>query len=535
MNLLDLVRRGPARPHLVTAAYHTPNGPLHLGHIGGPFLSADVVARHLETLGHPVARISATDSHESYILMTARRASLAPETVATRYHDSALDALTGLGMRQDAWPDMHRDPYRAVYHERSHAAVADLERRGRLVRESEKLLHATATGRGLVGAFVHGRCPACGSGAAGSSCESCGLWFGPADLLDARPVLAEDGPAELRTVNSVFLPGDPRYFSGEEAARRFPPGYADLLEEYVAHNGRRIRLNHPLGWGVPWRGGAANDVHLSYGTGTYAAFSVLRDLYREADPAGRDAFARDTDVVTVATGGYDATLPWMFVLAFMDDDTDWQPHQHHIMNRFLLLNGAKFSTSRGHVIWAHDYLAAGLPVDPLRGYLASLSDAGRESDFRTAEFADWTSRVLAGRWDPAVRRALRDGTGDTAPVPHSFTAEAVAALTATADALRPPTTSPRAALAVLDDWVARADRGLAPGEHATWLAVLAVLAQPLMPSFAGALWKALGAEGSPTLAGPLPGRVTAPGAYEGLPAVSRAAVEALLPRQEATG
>ncbi|WP_187283199.1 class I tRNA ligase family protein [Streptomyces sp. t39] len=529
MNLLEPVRRGPARPHLVTAAYHTPNGPLHLGHIGGPFLSADVVARHLETLGHPVARISATDSHESYILMTARRGGLAPEEVASRYHDEALAALTGLGMHQDAWPDMHRAPYRAIYHERSHATVADLERRGRLVRETEKLLHSSTTGQGLVGAFVQGRCPACGSGAAGSSCESCGLWFGPADLIDPRPVLPEDGTAEPRTVTSVFLTGDPRRFSGEEAARRFPPGYADLLETYVTHNGRRIRLNHPLGWGVPWRGGAAGDVHLSYGTGTYAAFSVLRDLYRTADPAGRDAFARDTDVVTIATGGYDATLPWMFVLAFMDDETDWQPHQHHIMNRFLLLNGSKFSTSRGHVIWAHDYLRAALPVDPLRGYLASLSDAGEESDFRTADFADWTSRVLAGRWDPAIRRALRDAAGDETAVPDSFTAEALTALTATADALRPPTTSPRAALAVLDDWITRAERGLAPGEPAPWLAVLAVLAWPLMPTLGTQLWTTLGRTDHPTLATPLPTRVVTPEAFEGLPTVTRSAVEALLP------
>ncbi|MFE0737330.1 class I tRNA ligase family protein [Streptomyces sp. NPDC058855] len=530
MNLIEQVRRGPARPHLVTAAYHTPNGPLHLGHIGGPFLSADVVARHLETLGHPVARISATDSHESYILMTARRGGLTPEAVATRYHDEALTALTGLGMHQDAWPDMHRAPYRDLYHARSHATVEDLARRGRLVHETEKLLHSTTTGQGLVGAFVQGGCPACGSGAAGSSCEACGLWFGPADLTGARPTLPEDGTAELRAVRSAFLPGDPRWFSGEEAARRFPPGYAELLEAYVAHNGRRIRLNHPLGWGVPWTGGTADDVHLSYGTGTYAAFSILRDLYRDADPAGRDAFARDTDVVTIATGGYDATLPWMFVLAFMDDDTDWQPHQHHIMNRFLLLNGSKFSTSRKHVIWAHDYLDAGLSVDALRGYLASLSNADGESDFRTAGFTDWTSRVLADRWDPIVRRALRDGAHHDATYSESFTAEAVAALTAAADALRPPTTSPRAALATLDAWITRAEPGLAPGHHPLWLAVVSLLAWPLMPAFGTQLWTALGGTGHPTLATPLPDRITAPEAYEGLSAVPRTSVEALLPQ-----
>ncbi len=492
-----------------------------------------MVARHLETLGHSVARISATDSHESYILMTARRDGLAPTSVATRYHDAALATLTGLGMDQDAWPDMHRAPYRELYHERSHATVEDLERRGRLVVEAEKLLFSGSTGQGLVGAFVHGRCPACGNGAAGSSCETCGLWFGPADLVDPLPVLPEDGAAELRAVRSVFLSGDPRWFTGEEAARRFPPGYAELLESYVAHNGRRIRLNHPLGWGVPWRGGAPGDVHLSYGTGTYAAFSVLRDLYRAADPAGRDAFARDTDVVTIATGGYDATLPWMFVLAFMDDDTDWQPHRHHIMNRFLLLNGSKFSTSRGHVIWAHDYLDAGLPVDPLRGYLASLSDAAGESDFRTAGFADWTSRVLAGRWDPAIRRALRDGAESRSAAPESFTAEAVATLVAAADALRPPTTSPAAALAVLDDWITRAEAGLGPGEPPQWLAVLSLLAWPLMPTLGTQLWTVLGGTGHPRLTASLPDRIVTPEAYKGLPAVSRTAVEALLPKRGA--
>lgn len=534
--MLDAVRRGPARPHLMTAAYHTPNGPLHLGHLAGPFLCADVVARHLETLGHPVARISATDSHESYILMTSRREGRPPEEVASDYHQSAADTLTGFRMPQDAFLDMHQEPHRSRYHQLSHAAVRRLTAEGRVSVEEEKVPFARTTGRGLVGAFVAGRCPRCGSGAAGSSCEVCGVWFGPGDLRDPRPTLPEDGDVVLRSVPSAFLEGSSRWFSGDEAARRFAAPYAELLETFVEFNGRRIRLNHPLGWGVPWEPSPANGmVHLSYGTGTYAAFRIIGETYRATVPSGVDPFSLDTPVVTVSTGGYDATLPWMFVMAFMDDAaSDWQPYQQHIINRFLLLNGEKFSTSRGHVIWGHDYLASGLPVDPLRMYMARIAAEGKESDFRTADFASYSASVLASRWDPLIRKALRAAADGGTPQPSTGIREdAAAALVRTADHLRPPASSLRGAAAEIEAWIARGEAGLEGGDHRMWLATLAVLTHPVMPGLGQQLWACLGFLGSPKVADLGAGTATGavrPEWYTGLAPVSRARLEALLPQ-----
>src|SRR6476659_1853623 len=107
--LIDAIRPRSPEDFLICAAYHTPSGHLHLGHLGGPFLGADAMGRHLETLGHRVVRINGTDSHEAYVLLAAQQEGRSPEETASRYCASAREVLAGFDLHSDTFIDFNAD------------------------------------------------------------------------------------------------------------------------------------------------------------------------------------------------------------------------------------------------------------------------------------------------------------------------------------------------------------------------------------------------------------------------------------------
>jgi methionyl-tRNA synthetase len=492
------LRGGQPRRFLVTAAYHTPNGPLHLGHIGGPFLKADAFARAQRSLGHEVTSISATDAYESYVLLAATAEGRSPEELAAANQRLAYESLRGLDMAPEIYIDLHAEPARTAYARNSDALVKALDADQRIRIERRTLLRAGSTGRYLIAAFALGRCPACGSECSGTSCEACGVWFDASCLVDVRPRLAADADAAQVLVSGAYAVAGPE-FSTDEVGARFAARYWPLLERYLAVTGPVISMSHPLGWGVPWTLHRLGDlvVHNSYGAGLPAAAMIMGDAYAARCDKDVNAFSRSSDVTTVATGGFDAALPWMFLLALTTPRVDWQPYRYHLLNDFLSLNGQKFSTSARHVIWAHEYLAAGLPADEIRGYLASVSGKDATRDFSTSEFARWTRDVLIARWQRVVSEALSPGRPFTA---REEASEAVIAQRALAEfhaLMSPPDCDLAAGLRVLDTWIQRHAHDDRPTGPATFLRVTALLAWPFMPSWAGGLWRATGLTGSP--------------------------------------
>jgi methionyl-tRNA synthetase len=524
--LHERIRTEPPGRYLVTAAYHTPNGHLHLGHLAGPFLSGDVLARWLGVLGHDVRRITATDALEPYVLLSAIALGRDPREVAATYYASARDTLRGFDLHQDAFLDLSAEPWATEYRRRSRDLAAHFARRGRLHTRELRLGRSARSGRYLVGPFALGRCPGCGSEAAGTSCEACGLWFTPDKLRGVTPRLAADADPEWQSVPTRFLAAAPE-FGVEEVRRRFPAEFTGLLGDFLAHNGPWLHVSQPLGWGVRWDDPAlpAESVHVSYGLGSTVAADLISQAYQEITGHG-SPFARSGSATTVLTAGYDAALPCMFLLATMDDELDRRPFDHHVLNSFVRLNGAKFSTSRGHVITGPDYLSAGLPTDPFRLYGARLRTGDTEPNFRPADFAEYATTHWHDRLGALLARAR-----DTAPDElDANTRDAVAdALRRMARALALPNPDLRAGALVVEDWLAAGESGLAASAPFWWLKALALLAQPYLPRWTESAWQGLGGHGTPTLTGfetPTPTTVRWP---EPLPPVSAARLDDLLP------
>jgi methionyl-tRNA synthetase len=284
-------------------------------------------------------------------------------------------------------------------------------------------------------------------------------------------------------------------------------------------------VSQPLGWGVPWDDPAlpAESVHVSYGLGSTVAAELISQAYQEITGYG-SPFARSAAATTVLTAGYDAALPCMFLLATMDDELDRVPFDHHVLNRFVLLNGTKFSTSRGHVITGPDYLDAGLPTDPFRLYGARIQARGTEPDFRPAEFAEYATTLWHDRLGTVLARCRDNAEPDDL---DAGTRDAVADAVRRLDhALALPDPDPRAGALVVEDWLAAGEAG--PTAPYWWLKALALLTCPFMPRWAEGAWRGLGGRGAPTLAG-FETRPTTVRWPEPLPPVSAARLAGLLP------
>lgn len=530
--LAERVRGGAAAKYLITAAYHTPNGPLHLGHVGGPFLRADAVARWLRCIGHQVHTVSSTDGHESYVLLAALAEDCEPEEIVHRYHEAARGALQAFDMAPELYFDQQARPWKTMYDEHSHAFECALAAEGRIIVRGKTHLRSPGTARFLVGAFAVGRCPACGAGVGGSSCEQCGVWFGPAALVDPTGRLPEDANAVPIQVDTVWARASDA-FCLEEAERRFAAPYATLLGRYIDLNGPEILLTHPIGWGVPWQERDLGEgiVHSSYGLGLPAATRIMGSLYAGLSGHGVDAFGTSSGVITVATGGFDATLPWMFLLGLTCDAIDWEPYRFHVLNRFLRLNGQKFSTSRNHVIWAHDYAAAGLSTDALRVYLGLLSPSQEEANFRTQDFAQYTRDVLVHGWEASVAAALRDAAAPPhCPPDDGALRSAESVLMPMAEAFSLPDVDTGRAVSILAEWFDVAGQSLRASSPALFVRVAAVLAEPFMPRWSEGLWRACG-DGRPSVEGLLdPVRIRS-GPRDELRVVTDEALESLLPQR----
>jgi methionyl-tRNA synthetase len=532
MALIDAVRRGPSQRYLITAAYHTPNGALHLGHLGGPFLSADVLARHLLSIGHEVARITATDAHESYVHLAALSQGRSATEVASANYRSARDTLAAFGMHQDAFIDLGDETWARPYREDSDSIARHMMARKRVELRELTLPRSRRSGRFVIGPFAVGRCPFCSAEAAGTSCEVCGMWFGANHLRDVRPRLEEDDDLEPITVPTVYYKGGPE-FSPEEVDRRFPRGASELLERYIKWNGRVIKGTHPLGFGVPFTAlDLGHDaVHFSYGSGSCAATYAIAREYRHLTGTSLEPFSRSRPITTVLTAGYDSLLPCMFLLALVDKAVDWEPFHHHVINRFLLLNGRKFSTSAKHVISGPDYVLAGFSPDLFRMYAGSIFSAEAESDFRPSEFSSFVASELQGRLErttlEALGRAAREPLNSlTGPTRDSFGA----LVEARAKHLAAGHVDVAAAARAVMHWVTHLGPSFAVEAPYWWLKGLAFLVNPFMPEWATSLWQALGGRGTPSLASIEERGAVVPGLYAPIPSVALDGLERLVPR-----
>jgi methionyl-tRNA synthetase len=492
------------RSYLLLLLAPTPNGRLHLGHVAGPFLRIDVLGRHLRRRGDHVTMIGGTDAYESYVTLTAHREGVTPEAICARFHPLIHSDFNAVDIEPELFINPLDQRWSEEYADFNRALVQRLVDKGHVRHEQERILYCAASSRYIIGCWLLGDCPSCHQPVGSYLCEQCGHHFRPEEIENGRSRL-DEGPLETVTVESLFAEV-PDVDQLQDAIRRTGsnPSLQRIAGEYIQRFGGRIRLTNPGDRGVPWPPDARGTPRVVFTyAGLYAYALFCGEQYGKLHGHGQNAFARESQVTTVLSYGIDNAIPMQLgVLGAAVADQTYKSLDGLLGTYFYSLEGDKFSTSRGHAIWAGDIVGkTPLSSDAIRYYTALTNPESASSNFDLRELIDVVNNRLAGALERAVSAAVSSlADGPPSRPTDSLLTRVEALLAAQDQSMELASFRLAGAVSAIDEWI---DEGAHLAGSPTgywWLKSLALLAYPVMPRFSTRVWSSLGHRGHPNLA-----------------------------------
>lgn len=371
----------------------TPNGDLHLGHLAGPYLGADILARYLRQRGHHVTVVTGFDDFQSYVYRKALDTGDSPGGIAERCATLISRSWRNAGIRYDRVTSTYKNAAYERFVQKQFAKL--VERRSLVSRQVNHLF--TATGEFAYQGMVTGICAWCGVQSDGNICEACSLPNDCIDLKDPRPS-SGDAPFHVRECSRRFVSVQ------GAAAATLKDWHKNVccngslrayFDTFWRKNIEYISGTHWAHWGLPTglAAGEKIDVWLEMAIGfLFQAQTLSGDAKR--------AWNGNTEVGIFF--GYDNAFytAILFPLVFHSIDPELSLPRYLFVNHFLNLDGEKFSTSRGHAIWGNDFLPTA-NINWARLYLASVRSEEQRSNFSLGEYHVF-ERSMEQKW----RRAL---------------------------------------------------------------------------------------------------------------------------------
>jgi len=489
---------GLSSRYLIVPVMPTPNGRMHLGHIAGPYLKSDVLARHIRRCGREVSLVSGPDAYESHVAQKADELAVDCTAVASEFDARIQDDLAKLGIEFDYWLSP-LDPLFGQRHDDWNRWLAgEIAKSPHAFNRRERILYDPEANRFQIGALLKGMCPECGSGAGSYFCEECGTHFRPERIRQEAGRPGAETVAAM--IDSRFLKAaDTRAIYRNAAEQGIPADLLNVLGKYLETDGD-ARISNPGRWGVsiPDMEGDVNHVVFSY-AGLYPFSLACAESHDKACRDSVNSFEEGSGITTVAAFGSDNLIPYLVGMeACAQALPGYRSFDHHLTNHMLRLNGAKFSTSRNHVIWAGDVVdRTSMSPDVLRLFLARTSPQFAASNLDIGEMVAFAN-------DQADRLEAYVGRGGghrfiPAEAPSGACIAALEqALVEQFKTLHPATVDLPKAAGTVSDWTQICpDPEMDSGGGYWWLKGFALLAYPFMPSFGRRLWRSLGHNDEP--------------------------------------
>jgi len=392
---------GRQRPAIVIAATPTPNGDLHVGHLAGPYLAGDVYARYLRATGRSVVYTTCTDDSQSYVVATAAKWATSPQALCEKSTAAIQQSLDAIGI------SMTLPPIDERYRQSVLSFVTRLYEAGRLQARTVRLPYAERSGCYLFDGLVSGSCPVCLAGSCGGTCESCGHPNSFDELLDARSTLDPTDPVSYREHTLLVLPMEDyrdrltEYFAARQD--RWRPHSMQLIGELLAKPLPDIPVTMPGDWGIP-APFAETPGQILYPWIEAMPASMYSTWWAAGQQDGQAAFDEqwraEHDAEVVYFHGFDNTYHWglMDLVLLMAHGERYVLPESNVCNEFYNLDGAKFSTSRNHLIRGGELLAE-TPRDLARFYLALTAPEYQRTNFTRQELREVTEQRLVEPWN----------------------------------------------------------------------------------------------------------------------------------------
>ncbi|MFD9126970.1 class I tRNA ligase family protein [Kitasatospora sp. NPDC059571] len=381
----------------------TPNGNLHVGHLAGPFIGADVHARYLRATGRPVLYSSGTDESQTYVLSSARKAGTTPERLSGDSWSAIRETLRLMGISLDGF---------APYDDRYRATVLDFVRplyeAGKFRLRTVRLPYSERLGEFLVEGLVCGDCPICLSESRGGLCETCGHPNNYDELIDARSTADPTDVLTVREAEILVFPME-EYREQLEAYYRerlsgFRPHMAQLIRELFARPLPDLPVTYPLSWGIaaPFAqtpGQVVNAWVEGIPAVMYTTAYAAEQLGERPEGPTDELWRAERGNRLVYFIGFDNIWFWglTHLALIMAHEGRYIVPDAMVVNEFYELENEKFSTSRGHVLYC-DELLAEVPRDFVRYYLALANPENQRTNFSRAALTKVVEQRLAAPW-----------------------------------------------------------------------------------------------------------------------------------------
>ena len=390
----------------ITAALPYANGPIHIGHLAGCYLPADIYVRYLRLKGEEVAFVCGSDEHGMAITMKARKEGVTTREIVDRYHEMMRDALAGFGVQFDIYSRTSSP---------KHAEVASnffqtLYEKGVFeARETDQYYDPEAE-QFLADRYITGTCPKCQApGAYGDQCEKCGSTLNPTDLINPMSTLSGAAP-EMRKTTNWFLPLDklaPELRTYIESHPEWKSNVYGQCKSWLdAGDGLQPRsMTRDLDWGVPVPvEGADGKVLYVWFDAPIGYITATQELFG----ADWEKWWKDEDTRLVHFIGKDNIVFHCLIFqAILMQHGGYILPQDVPANEFLNLEGEKLSTSRNWAVWLHEYLAE-FPgkQDSLRYALCATMPETKDNDFTWADFQQRNNSELVAILGNLVNRVM---------------------------------------------------------------------------------------------------------------------------------
>ena len=391
---------------LVTTALPYANGPVHIGHLAGVYVPADIYTRFLRLRGEDVVMIGGSDEHGVPITIKARNEGVTPQDIVDRYHGIIKDSMAGLGISFDIYSrtssDIHSETASEFFHH--------LYDKGEFIEKTSMQLYDEEAGQFLADRYVTGECPHChADGAYGDQCEKCGTSLNATDLINPRSAITGNVPV-MRETRHWYLPLDRWQGFLEkwilEDHKEWKSNVYGQCKSWLDLGLQPRAVSRDLDWGVPVPvEGADGKVLYVWFDAPIGYISNTKELM----PGSWETYWKDPETRIINFIGKDNIVFHCIVFPAMLKayGDNFQLPDNVPANEFLNLEGDKISTSRNWAVWLHEYLVD-FPdkQDTLRYVLTANAPETKDNDFTWRDFQTRNNSELVAILGNFVNRAM---------------------------------------------------------------------------------------------------------------------------------
>lgn len=407
------------RRFMVTSGLPYSNGRLHVGHIAGAYLPADIYVRYLRALGDEVRFICGSDDNGVAILITAAKENSTPEEVSARYNARQLADFEGLGIHFDIFGGTHQPDFVEMHERISQDLFKSIHDKGFFTKKKTKQLYDPQENRFLPDRYIKGTCPYCGSeNAHGDQCEDCGKSIDSLTLLKPRSTLSDAKPEVRDTVHWYLDLGrfNEKLDEWLAAKKHWRPTVLNFSRGLLKEGMPERAMTRDLGWGVPVplddpdAKGKVLYVWFDAPIG-YVSFTAKHCEQHDGDWRQYERWWKDPDCKIVHFIGEDNTVFHALIWpAMLMADGTYQLPDNVVANAFVNIKlpgqeEEKISKSRGTAIWIEEYLKTFDP-DPLRYYLTVVAPENQRTTFDVDDFINRNNTELLNALGNFVNRTL---------------------------------------------------------------------------------------------------------------------------------